>query len=88
MLHARTSRSGTAGSSCGCAWSPPASSTHPPARRASGSATQRVGAFTVVDGRGSRLLAPMRAGTHTLTVVYRGGPLETAGRTTVTVTVP
>jgi surface antigen len=48
----------------------------------------RVGAFTVTDGRGSRLLAPMRRGQHTLTVVYRGGPQETVGRTTVTVTIP
>jgi len=48
----------------------------------------RVGAFTVTDGRGSRLLAPMRHGQRTLTIVYRGGPQETVGRTTVTVTVP
>ena len=49
---------------------------------------ERIGRFAVVDGRGSRLLAPMRAGTHTITVVYRGGALETAARVTVTVTVP
>jgi hypothetical protein len=48
----------------------------------------RVGAFTVTDGRGSRLLLPMRHGQHTLNVVYRGGPQETVGRATVTVTVP
>jgi surface antigen len=49
---------------------------------------RRVGRFDVSDGRGRRLLAPMRRGTHTLTVVYRGGPLETVSRKTVTVTVP
>ena len=49
---------------------------------------QRVGHVTVVDGRGSRLLAPIRAGTHTLTVVYHGGSLEKVGRITVPVTVP
>jgi surface antigen len=48
----------------------------------------RVGLFDVTDGRGSRLLAPMRRGTHTLTVTYHGGPLETVGRKTFTVTVP
>ena len=32
-------RSGTVGSTCGCAWSPPASIARPPARRASGAAT-------------------------------------------------
>jgi hypothetical protein len=42
----------------------------------------------VVDGRGSRLLAPMRAGTHSITVVYRGGAIETIGRITVPVTIP
>ncbi len=42
----------------------------------------------VVDGRGSRLLAPMRAGTHPITVVYRGGAMETIGRITVPVTIP
>jgi surface antigen len=61
--------------------------------RAAGSArvwrhTQRVGHFAVVDGRGSRLLAPMHAGTHALTVVYHGGVLEKVGRITVPVTVP
>jgi hypothetical protein len=30
----------------------------------------------------------MRRGQHTLTVVYRGGPEETVGRTTVIVTIP
>ena len=50
--------------------------------------SRRVGLFTVTDGVGSRLLASMRRGTHTLTVVYRGGPEETVGRRTVTVTVP
>jgi hypothetical protein len=50
--------------------------------------THRVGRFDVTDGRGSRLLAAMRRGTHTLTVVYHGGPHETVGRTTVTVTIP
>ena len=48
----------------------------------------RLGRFAVVDGQGSRLLAPMRAGTHPITVVYRGGPMETVGRVTVPVTVP
>jgi hypothetical protein len=47
-----------------------------------------VGRFPVVDGSGSRLLAHLRHGTHQLTVVYHGGPLETVGRRTVTVTVP
>jgi hypothetical protein len=41
-----------------------------------------------VDGSGSHLLAPLRHGSHTITVVYRGGALETVGRATVTVTVP
>ncbi len=50
--------------------------------------SQRVGAFPVVDGRGTRLLAPMRAGAHTITVIYRGGPFETVGRITVPVRVP
>ncbi len=49
---------------------------------------ERVGRLAVSDGRGSRLLAPMRAGSHTLTVVYHGGALEKAGRITVPVTVP
>jgi surface antigen len=49
---------------------------------------QRVGRFDVTDGHGSRLLAALRRGTRTLTVVYRGGPHETVGRKTVTVTVP
>jgi len=49
---------------------------------------QRLGTFAVVDGRGARLLAPVRAGTRVITVVYRGGALETARRVTVTVTVP
>jgi hypothetical protein len=48
----------------------------------------RVGSFDVTDGRGSRLLASLRHGTHTLTVVYHGSAQETVGRTTVTVTVP
>ena len=43
----------------------------------------QVGRFLVADGRGSRLLAPMRAGTHPITVVYRGGAMETIGRITV-----
>jgi hypothetical protein len=47
-----------------------------------------VGGFRVVDGHGSKLLARMRHGTHDLTVVYHGGPLETAGRKTVTVRIP
>ena len=47
-----------------------------------------LGHFDVVDGEGSRLLAPMRAGAHQITVIYRGGPLETLGRITVPVTVP
>jgi hypothetical protein len=47
-----------------------------------------VGRISVVDGEGSRLLARMRPGTHTLTVVYHGGSQETVGRKTVTVTVP
>jgi hypothetical protein len=50
--------------------------------------SRRVGLFAVTGGLGSRLLAPMRRGTHTLTVVYHGGPQETVGRKTVTVTVP
>jgi len=49
---------------------------------------RNLGGFTVVDGRGARLLAPMRAGTNVITVVYRGDALETAGRISVTVTVP
>lgn len=49
---------------------------------------QRVGLIDVIDGHGSRLLAPMKHGTHTLTIVYRGGSLETVGRKTVTVTIP
>jgi len=49
---------------------------------------QRVGRFEVTDGHGSRLLAPLRRGTRILSVVYRGGPHETVGRKTVTVTVP
>lgn len=47
-----------------------------------------VGGFRVVDGHGSKMLARMRPGTHELTVVYHGGPLETVGRKTVTVRVP
>ena len=47
-----------------------------------------IGRWAVVDGVGGRLLAPLRHGTHTITVVYRGGALETVGRATVTVTVP
>jgi hypothetical protein len=49
---------------------------------------QRVGMFTVTAGRGSRLLADLRHGTHTLTVVYHGGSEETTGRKTVSVSVP
>jgi hypothetical protein len=49
---------------------------------------QSVGGFPVVDGRGTRLLAPMRAGAHAITVVYRGGALETVAQITVRVTVP
>ena len=49
---------------------------------------QRVGRFAIVDGRGGRLLAPMTRGTHEITVVYRGGALEKAGRITLPVTVP
>ena len=49
---------------------------------------QRVGHFAVVDGRGGQLLAPVHAGTHSLTVVYRGGALEKVSRITVPVTVP
>ncbi len=48
----------------------------------------QLGRFAVVDGLGSRLLASMRAGTHPITVVYRGGALETVGRITVPVTIP
>jgi surface antigen len=48
----------------------------------------RVGMFAVTAGRGSRLLAAMKRGTHTLTIVYRGGAEETVARKTVTVTVP
>ena len=47
-----------------------------------------VGRLSVVDGHGSKLLAKLRHGTHTLTVVYHGGAHETVGRKTVTVTVP
>jgi hypothetical protein len=47
-----------------------------------------VGRVSVVDGDGSKLLARMRRGTHTLRVVYRGGLQETIGRKSVTVTVP
>jgi hypothetical protein len=47
-----------------------------------------VGRVNVADGRGGRLLAPMRHGTHTLTIVYRGGSEETVGRRSVTVRVP
>ena len=49
---------------------------------------QSVGGFPVVGGQGTRLLAKMSAGAHTLTVIYRGGPFETVGRITVPVTVP
>jgi surface antigen len=48
----------------------------------------RVGRVGVTDGAGTRLLAAMRHGTHTLKVVYRGGSEQTTSRTTVTVTVP
>jgi hypothetical protein len=48
----------------------------------------RVGMFEVSDGRGSRLLAPMKRGTHTVTIVFRGDAEETVARKTVTVTVP
>lgn len=47
-----------------------------------------VGRIPIVDGHGGRLLAAMRHGQREVTVVYRGGPLETVARTTVTVTVP
>ena len=47
-----------------------------------------VGRFHVVDGHGSKLLAHLRHGTRTLTIVYHGGALEAVGRTTVTVTIP
>ena len=67
--------------------SPPASGTHP-ARRASGTATAARRSVRGRRRRGSRLLAPMRAGTHKLTVVYHGGALEKVGRITVPVTVP
>ncbi len=50
--------------------------------------SHRVGLFAVAGGVGSRLLAPLRRGTRTLTVVYHGGSQETVGRKTVTVTVP
>jgi hypothetical protein len=50
--------------------------------------SHRVGRFDVTGGRGSRLLAAMRHGRHTLTIVYRGGAQEAVGRTTVDVTVP
>jgi hypothetical protein len=50
--------------------------------------THRVGRFDVTNGRGSRLLATMRQGAHTLTIVYRGGAQETVGRTTFDVRVP
>ncbi|HEX3932160.1 MAG TPA: CHAP domain-containing protein [Nocardioides sp.] len=49
---------------------------------------RRVGMFAVTAGHGSRLLAPMKRGTHTLTVVFRGGSLETVGRRSVTITLP
>ncbi|MGC4110863.1 MAG: CHAP domain-containing protein [Nocardioides sp.] len=49
---------------------------------------QKVGGFDVTSGHGSRLLAHLKHGTHTLTVVFRGGSLETVGRSSVTVTVP
>jgi surface antigen len=48
----------------------------------------RVGKLSVMHGVGTRLLAAMRHGTHTLRLVYRGGSEETTGRATVTVTVP
>ena len=48
----------------------------------------QLGRFAVVAGRGGRLLAPMRAGTHQITVLYRGGSMETIGRITVPVTIP
>jgi len=44
--------------------------------------------LAVVDGHGHRLLAPMHAGTHQLTVVYHGGALERVARITVPVTFP
>ena len=50
--------------------------------------SHRVGRVEVTDGHGRRLLAPMRHGTHTLTVVYRGGAQETVRRTSFDVTVP
>jgi len=48
----------------------------------------RLGRLAVVDGHGHRLLAPMHAGTHQLTVVYHGGALERVARITVPVTFP
>jgi hypothetical protein len=51
--------------------------------------SQRVGRIDVTDGVGSHLLQAMRHGTHTLTVVFRGDASRmTAGRSTVSVTVP
>jgi surface antigen len=47
-----------------------------------------LGRFPVVDGHGGKRLAAMRHGQREITVVYRGGPLETVVRKTVTVTVP
>ena len=47
-----------------------------------------AGNVAVVDGHGHRLLAPMHAGTHQLTVVYHGGALERVARITVPVTFP
>jgi len=48
----------------------------------------RVGRFAVTGGSGSGLLAAMRRGSHVLTIVYRGGELETVARRTFTVTAP
>ena len=80
-------RSGTAASSSGSTSSPPASPQRPRAQPGR-CVTSALGRFTVVDGRGSRLLAPMRPGTHPIIVIYRGGAMETPGRITVPVTVP
>jgi hypothetical protein len=49
---------------------------------------RRLARFTVADGHGAQRLARLKVGTHTLTVVYRGGPHETVARKTITVTVP
>jgi hypothetical protein len=66
--------------------SPGVSSPHGAVRVLRGSVV--LGRFHVTDGHGSKLLAHMRHGTRQLTIVYHGGPLESVGRKTVTVTVP